>query len=66
MREAERNTEQELTICEVQPGLPPTRATEQRLLIQEATRLGLAFAGGALLFLIVIVALLRAASWEET
>jgi hypothetical protein len=46
--------------------VPHTRAVEQRLLVQEIARLGLAAAGVLLLFVIVIAALLRATTWEET
>jgi len=46
--------------------VPHTRAVEQRLLVQEIARLGLAAASVLLLFVIVIAALLRATTWEET
>jgi len=46
--------------------VPHTSAAEQRLLVQEIARVGLAAAGVALLFVIVIAALLRATTWEET
>jgi len=46
--------------------VPHTRVVEQRLLVQEIARFGLAAAGVLLLFVIIIAALLRATTWEET
>jgi hypothetical protein len=65
MPEAEDKPQPTRDVAPLTPGLPPTRPTERRLFVQELTRAAVALATIVLLFVVVILAFAKAATWDE-